>query len=66
MEAGCPSREGSPELPNDRSMQGRPSEDAQREYDEAMLGAAEKRPWVGGFGKQAESTVREHYARLLG
>lgn len=86
MEAGCPSREGSPELPNDWSLQGQPSEDAQREYYEAMLGAAGKRPWVGGFmlwdwparlydeaqasedgdyclfGKQAEATVREHYA----
>jgi hypothetical protein len=86
MEAGCPSREGSPELPNDWSLQGRPSERAQREYFETMLGAAAERPWVGGFmlwdwparlydeaqapadgdycmfGKQAERTVREHYA----
>ncbi|MBI9116116.1 1,4-beta-xylanase [Sanguibacter sp. YZGR15] len=49
MEAGCPSREGSPALPNDWSSPGAPSEDAQRDYYEAMLGAARRRSWVRGF-----------------
>lgn len=49
MEAGCPSREGSPQLPNDWGLQGAPSEHSQQAYYEAMFSACDKRPWVGGF-----------------
>ncbi len=49
MEAGCPSREGSPAIPNDWGLQGLPSEEAQRQYYEAMFAACDKRDWVGGF-----------------
>lgn len=86
MEAGCPSRTGSPALPNDWALPGEPSEDAQREWYEAAFAATAARDWVEGFmlwdwpvrlydeadaagnddyclyGKQAERTVREHYA----
>ncbi len=49
MEAGCPSREGSPYIPNDWGLAGAPSEDAQRSFYEAMFSACDKRDWVGGF-----------------
>lgn len=49
MEAGCPSREGSPQLPNDWGLQGAPSERSQQAYYEAMFNACDKRPWVEGF-----------------
>ncbi|WP_307471944.1 glycoside hydrolase family 113 [Paenibacillus harenae] len=49
MEAGCPSREGSPNLPNDWGLAGAPSEEAQRSFYEAMFSACDKRDWVGGF-----------------
>lgn len=49
MEAGCPSREGSPLLPNNWGLQGAPSEQSQQAYYEAMFAACDKRPWVGGF-----------------
>ncbi|WP_307203452.1 glycoside hydrolase family 113 [Paenibacillus harenae] len=49
MEAGCPSREGSPNLPNDWGLAGVPSEEAQRSFYEAMFSACDKRDWVGGF-----------------
>ncbi|MGK9252780.1 glycoside hydrolase family 113 [Paenibacillus humicus] len=49
MEAGCPSREGSPLRPNDWSLPGAPSGEAQKSYYEAMFGACEKREWVRGF-----------------
>lgn len=49
MEAGCPSREGSPALPNDWGLQGKPSEAAQRAFYEEMLGSSDKREWVRGF-----------------
>lgn len=49
MEAGCPSREGSPQLPNDWGLQGAPSEHSQQAYYEAMFNACDKRPWVEGF-----------------
>lgn len=48
MEAGCPSREGSPARPNDWSLPGAPSEAAQAEYLEEMFAAFETRDWVGG------------------
>lgn len=49
MEAGCPSREGSPLLPNDWGLIGGPSQSAQREFYEAMLESCDKRDWVRGF-----------------
>lgn len=48
IEAGCPSREGSPARPNDWTLAGAPSERAQAEYLDEMLSACERRPWVGG------------------
>lgn len=49
MEAGCPSREGSPDRPNDWSLPGAPSGAAQLRYYEAMFAACDGRPWVRGF-----------------
>ena len=49
MEAGCPSREGSPDRPNDWSLPGAPSGDAQLRYYETMFAACDARPWVRGF-----------------
>ena len=49
MEAGCPSREGSPDRPNDWSLPGAPSGDEQLRYYEAMFAACDARPWVRGF-----------------
>lgn len=48
MEAGCPSREGSPDRPNDWSLPGAPSEAAQAGYLAEMFAAIESREWVGG------------------
>lgn len=86
MEAGCPSRTGSPALPNDWALPGEPSEAAQRAWYEAAFAATGRRDWVEGFmlwdwpaslydeadaarnddycmfGKEAELTVREHFA----
>ena len=49
MEAGCPSREGSPARPNDWSLPGAPSGAEQLRYYEAMFEACDARPWVRGF-----------------
>ncbi|MBB6636191.1 glycoside hydrolase family 113 [Cohnella thailandensis] len=49
MEAGCPSREGSPSRPNDWSLPGGPSEEAQKRYYEDMFAANAKRDWMRGF-----------------
>ncbi|SEM53323.1 1,4-beta-xylanase [Paenibacillus sp. OV219] len=49
MEAGCPSRVGSPMQPNVWSLDGKPSESEQKRYYEAMFGACMKRDWVKGF-----------------
>lgn len=49
LEAGCPSREGSPDLPNDWSLQGAPSQQAQLVYYQDMFEHTSKRAWVGGF-----------------
>ncbi len=49
IEAGCPSREGSPARPNDWTLRGAPSESAQADYLDEMLTACASRPWVGGF-----------------
>ncbi|RUS48524.1 1,4-beta-xylanase [Cohnella sp. AR92] len=49
MEAGCPSREGSPNRPNDWSLPGGPSEEAQKLYYEDMFAETAKRDWMRGF-----------------
>lgn len=49
MEAGCPSREGSPDLPNDWNLRGAPSGAAQLRYYEEMFRACRARDWVGGL-----------------
>ena len=49
MEAGCPSREGSPDRPNDWALPGRPSGAEQLRYYEAMFAACDARPWMRGF-----------------
>ncbi|GAA3641039.1 hypothetical protein GCM10022200_25960 [Microbacterium awajiense] len=49
MEAGCPSREGSPALPNDWTLEGAPSEDAQLAYYQEMFRACRNRPWIEGL-----------------
>ncbi len=49
MEAGCPSRVGSPDKPNDWSLPGAPSGDEQLRYYQAMFDACAARDWVGGF-----------------
>ncbi|TDT74654.1 hypothetical protein DFO47_11213 [Arthrobacter sp. AG258] len=49
LEAGCPSREGSPALPNDWSLPGGPSEAAQLGYYQDMFDHTLRRDWVGGF-----------------
>ncbi|WP_051480721.1 hypothetical protein [Cellulomonas sp. KRMCY2] len=49
LESGCPSREGSQHMPNDWTLQGAPSQAAQREFYEEMFAATARRPWVGGF-----------------
>ncbi|MDN3495851.1 1,4-beta-xylanase [Planococcus sp. APC 4015] len=49
LEAGCPSREGSPARPNDWSLPGAPSGQAQLDYYRAMFEACARRDWVGGF-----------------
>lgn len=49
MEAGCPSRTGSPDLPNDWSLPGAPSGEEQLRYYRAMFAACDARPWMRGF-----------------
>lgn len=49
MEAGCPSREGSPARPNDWALPGGPSGAEQLRYYEAMFAACDERPWMRGF-----------------
>ena len=49
MEAGCPSREGSPDLPNDWNLAGAPSGAEQLRYYEAMFDACRSRDWVRGL-----------------
>ncbi|MCC3761484.1 hypothetical protein K3N28_00115 [Glycomyces sp. TRM65418] len=49
MEAGCPSRTGSPARPNDWSLPGFPSGEEQLRYYRAMFDACERRPWMRGF-----------------
>jgi hypothetical protein len=49
MESGCPSRTGSPDLPNDWSLAGTPDGAAQLSWYEDAFAAARRRDWVGGF-----------------
>lgn len=49
-EAGCPSRSGSQYIPNDWSLSGTVSEDAQVAYYEEMFSACEEAGFVHGFG----------------
>ncbi|WP_322645541.1 PfkB family carbohydrate kinase [Oerskovia flava] len=48
MEAGCPSRAGSPERPNDWTLVGEVSGDAQAAWLAEMFTACARRPWVSG------------------
>jgi hypothetical protein len=49
LESGCPSRSGSPALPNDWSLAGEPNGQAQLSWYEDAFAAARRRDWVGGF-----------------
>ncbi|WP_435736586.1 PfkB family carbohydrate kinase [Cellulosimicrobium sp. PMB13] len=49
LEAGCPSRVGSPARPNDWSLVGAPSGEAQAQWLAEMFEACARRPWVSGF-----------------
>jgi hypothetical protein len=49
MEAGCPSRMGSAQLPNDWSLVGAPSGEEQLRYFEVMFAQCRSRPWVRGL-----------------
>lgn len=49
MEAGCPSRVGSAQRPNDWSLAGAPSGDEQLRYYLAMFAACDAREWMRGF-----------------
>ena len=49
MEAGCPSRTGSADLPNDWALPGDPSGEEQLRYYRDMFAATAERPWVLGF-----------------
>ncbi|MDO8107267.1 1,4-beta-xylanase [Isoptericola sp. b441] len=48
LEAGCPSRDTSPQRPNDWSLPGTPDEQAQADYLEEMFTALAREPWVRG------------------
>ncbi|WP_309105033.1 1,4-beta-xylanase [Microbacterium sp.] len=49
MEAGCPSRTGSADRPNDWSLPGDASGGEQLRYYRAMFEACDTRPWMRGF-----------------
>ncbi len=49
IEAGCPSRDTSPARPNDWTLVGSPSVQAQADYLAEMFEACRGRGWVGGF-----------------
>jgi hypothetical protein len=49
MEAGCPSRTGSAQLPNDWSLPGTVDLEEQAEYYRVMFDQVEAREWFGGF-----------------
>ncbi|MBD7957335.1 1,4-beta-xylanase [Microbacterium sp. Sa4CUA7] len=48
LEAGCPSRTGSPQRPNDWSLPGEPDGQEQLRYYRAMFDAISRREWVSG------------------
>jgi len=48
LEAGCPSRTGSAQRPNDWALPGEPSGDEQLRYYRAFFDAIDAREWVGG------------------
>ncbi|MEW4431434.1 1,4-beta-xylanase [Paenibacillus pabuli] len=49
-EAGCPSRSGSAQVPNDWGLEGVVSAEEQERFYEAMFRHASQREWVRGFG----------------
>ncbi|WP_390585723.1 glycoside hydrolase family 113 [Paenibacillus illinoisensis] len=49
-EAGCPSRSGSAQVPNDWGLEGAVSVEEQERFYEAMFRHASQRDWVRGFG----------------
>ena len=49
MEAGAMSTEGSQYLPNSWALAGAVSQEAQRDWYEAMFAACDGRDWVGGW-----------------
>ncbi|RCW74833.1 glycoside hydrolase family 113 [Saliterribacillus persicus] len=49
-EAGCPSREGSSNVPNDWSLNGQIDEQEQKQFYLDMFDKTAKRDWVKGFG----------------
>ncbi|WP_136607255.1 glycoside hydrolase family 113 [Paenibacillus dokdonensis] len=49
MEAGCPSRTGSSQIPNNWGLPGTPSEDEQVEYYNQMFQSCGRQDWVSGF-----------------
>ena len=48
-EAGCPSRDTSPMLPNAWDLPGAPDPEAQATYFRTLFEHCDKRPWVGGY-----------------
>lgn len=49
-EAGCPSRSGSAQVPNDWGLAGEVSSEEQSQFYEAMFRHVSQRQWVRGFG----------------
>ncbi len=49
-EAGCPSRTGSSQVPNDWNLEGECNQEEQREFYKEMFEVTSKRDWVKGFG----------------
>ncbi len=49
-EAGCPSRSGSAQVPNDWGLEGEVSAEEQERFYLAMFGHVSQRKWVRGFG----------------
>ncbi|KAA8753352.1 glycoside hydrolase family 113 [Paenibacillus sp. UASWS1643] len=49
-EAGCPSRSGSAQVPNDWGLEGEVSAEEQERFYEAMFRHVSQRDWVRGFG----------------
>lgn len=49
METGCPSRTGSPYLPNDWELQGEPNGEVQADFYRTMFEHCNKRDWVQGY-----------------